>query len=717
MADWNKKYWYTFRNTDNQKFTVEIWEDIPEDEPLPFPAEIRGDASPAVLVYNAESLFTPVRGSGAELTLLSTFDRMFSSLYTPDMMRYQVRIYKTVQVTPIYSVEMPVWFGYLDSENYREPFDAIDNYPVSVTANDGFNLLSRMSYIEYSLGTFTKYSGMSTAWVVLMRVIQRLNLPWENLYVGLSTTPLEGTLAAGETILHKLYVNNENYYNEDGEPETCRTVLESLLKIFGAHIIQVNGDLIITDTHHTADGSTAAFKKYAYGFETTSYLATVNLPINNGDISTLTLESSKVTMEVEPGINKQVVSYSPYSLDELIKFDAKSDFSAPGAETTKGDPGYSWKETDYADSVLWDKFNNGKFCSFVGAEEVNSDKSDTYLKITNYGLTGLQYYSQLGDATKHSFKYKLPLPYAIAAPKFYIKVDVSVYARTTDNLGETPATGVKAICLTCRLKIGGKKFTAGAFHPSSTYSKWVDETATTDLILFFRDNYDDYNNNPINDYWVALDTKVPYGYFQDGLFKTSVNKSPYLIPLSGAASGVVEFDIYGYRVYDESAEVWTEIEIPDLRIKNLSLTITDKDGTAVDLSDLEYLSKLDARYANTGPEVRTLHGTNLDGYPIQRGNLLVRLEDGTYAPINGLNKAGDTDIPEKLLLRSIKSNYGGANVKLSVDLPAIPSLGYVTYDDYLPGKSLAILSNRIDLAENVSGLTLREVHTDTATIL
>jgi len=718
MADWNKKYYYTFRNTEDQLFTVEIWEDIPDGNPIPVPTQIRGDASPAILQYNADNLYTPVRGSGAELTLLSTSDRMYFNLYTSNMLRYQVRIYKTVWITPIYSVEVLVWLGFLDSENYREPFDLIADYPVSVTANDGFNLLSRMAYIAYDPLTevYSKYTGLDAEWTVLMRVIQKLNLPWVNIYVGLSSTIPGVTLAAGETVLHRRYVNNDNYYNEDGEPETCRTVLENLLISLGAYIVQLNGDLYITDSNHVASGTTASFKKYAYGFETTAYVTTVNINIDNGDISTLKPQTSKITMEVEPGINKQVVSYSPYNLKTPLEFDPVEDFSGTGTDTTYGTTLYRWTETSLPDSESWTKSNSGEFINMVGIDGDNTDVKESYLKITNSGLTGEALTSQEGaDSSTLSFTYKKPLPFLIPSSTYRLKLECEIYIRTVNDLNNPaapPTIGISVALLTCRLKIGSKKYHRGFYDWDRG---WTTLSGTEDLTLAFYQQPDSITWNPINDKWFTLG-KQHIEYYGGGTDDQVVTVEDYLIDITSADidGGVIELEVYGFRVYDGNS--FTEVEVEDFRIRNLNIKVVDLQGNEVDTSDIEYLSKLDALYANAGDEVRTLHGTNTDGYPIQRGNLLT-LTAGLYAPLAAMTKAGVTDLPERLLLRSIKSNYGGANIKLFIDLPAIYNVGFLTYASYFSGKNLAILSNRIDLAENVSGLTLREVHPDDATII
>jgi len=574
---YQKKYYFSFKSLENISYTVEIWENSTEAITA---AEIAGDANPCTIEYNNNYLFNPVVGSGANLSLQANGISLFD-LYTKDMMMYQVRIYKDGTL---------FWLGFLDSENYSEDFSLLANYAIKITANDGFNLLERLDYVE---ADGRNYSGIRSYWLIINRIIQKLNLPWGYLYVGLSTSLPETYPTVEETVLDYLYANDANWYNEDNEAESCRTVLENLLQALGAFIIQLDGNLYITDLNYLMDASMhasypgIAFKKYDYGYETTHYVGDEIVNICIGDISTLGVTSDRLPFEVESGINKQVVAYSRYQQSKLINFNAKNSFTELISTNTYGAAGYSWVERLYSLSTDWAKSNNGRFCTMAGAEEINENVSDEYLKIDSYGLTGYYYYNQEQDPeARHSFNYKLPIPYLINTTKYFIKISMSVYIRTVDDLNNTdnpPAIGVKAAFLSCKLQIGNKKYTRGFLGGS--HNRWVDEAEPLGLNIMFRDNTDSYNNNPINDKWISLDNKNVVKYFQNEQFKETVESSDYLIPLDAAINGDITFDIYGYRVYDESTEQWTEITVKDFRIKDLKLSIVDSEGVETSKED------------------------------------------------------------------------------------------------------------------------------------
>lgn len=709
MADWYLKYYYEFMDETNQKYKVEIYEDV-VSPPAPAPTKIKADFEPCVINYRNDELYNPVWASGAELSILSTSDRQFFSLYTDDMMKYQVRIFRTYWVTPIYSVQLPVWYGYLVSENYEEDFSFIDNYSVNITANDGFNLLERINYLD---DTGENYTGVTSHWDTLFNIInKKLNLPIDFVYVGLSTTPLDYSLQEGETILHTIYQNEENWYDEDNEPENCRKVLENILSIYGAFIIQKEGNLYITDINHIAV-SGATFNKYEYSDFT--YLTSLQLNLEIGDISSIGVQSNKINFEIEPGINKQVVNYSSYEKNNILEYNGEEDLINQIVESTStsGSTGFKWTETYYSGSTFWNAFNGSYFCKLQGISTTNKDNIDFYLKINDRGYIN----DDLNDTISPiSFTMKSKLPYLLPTDKYKLKLEMKVYFRTLNDLNNPDEVMVKGISsgeLCCRLQIGNEKY--GHLHYD--IFQWVNDISDPEsLILYFKEQPDPFNYLPINDKWMELKS-VNLKYLGDDIWFKEEND--YLIPIEETMlkGGEIFFSIYGYKVYEMPFfPTQEETTALDCRIKDIRLSVVDSVGKKVSSLDLEYISRLNSNYANEGKKIRIYQGTNTNKHPVQRGNLMVYNGSGyTFSTV--LNKEGDTDIPENLLLRSIKSNYGGSNIKLAIDLPINNILGYYTYNNYLYGKKLFPMSNRMNLRQNISELVLREINKDEAVII
>lgn len=701
---YQKKYFYTFVNKLSTTITVEIWED---SEATITATRIYADLNPAILKY-ANKLEDSVWASGAELEVLSETDRQFIGLYTNDMLKYQVRIYR--------AGEYLAWCGYLDTENYEESFSDTHNYPVRFTANDGFALLSRIKFTYFNGNSYVKYEGIDSMWLILMRVLYKIKLPWDFIYVGVSASIPEVELDTDETIFEHLYLNTANYYNEDDEPESCRTVLEEMLKPFCAFIIQTGGSLIITDAHYISAGTTKSFKKYSFGNTYLEYVEDVDLTVNNGDITSLGVEDSTSSFSLEAGINKQIVSYSPYNQNEAFNFDASKHLYGPGESTEYGATDYKWVETLYANSKTLNAHNNAQFAKLKGIDGANTSVEEEYSKMKNPGLTGREYYmfKNALESEKH-FTAKIPLPSIVPTDNYKLKLEARAFLRTTDNLNGPPPFSVKKFTLYFRLKIGDKKLSLDYSESKNTwYIRWVDLASEYDAIMLFLDRpfplsivHDIWN--PVNDKWLEFKKRKYYFYGEN--VQAQVVDMPFLvdIPDTKINGGEMELTIYNYSAFVEAGPLsLPEVEASDFRISNFRVSITDSNGNELDTEDIEYVSNIDDKYMNEGKEIRVLHGTNIDQHPIQRGNILVKFGE-VYQCLSSINFAGiDTDLPENVILKSIQSNYTDASAVLECTLPQVLNIGYVTYNNYLPEKNMLILDNTIDLKEMTSKVKLRE---------
>lgn len=236
-----KIYYYTFKDNDEQEYTVEIWKDgFSGTTQL-----IKGDTSPFNVNYpTTTNKLQTIRGAGCDLNLLSETSMKFVDLYIIDMLQVQIKLYKGSNM---------IWLGYLNSELYSEPFNEYDNYSVALTGTDGLALLERLDFLQDD-GSI--YTGFSDNWTIVKNILQKLNLDWNNIYVGLSTTSPEITQTSTENILERTYSLLENYYDEDGVAMNCREVLEVILKAFGAYIQIINGNVYITDNNLIAGAPT-----------------------------------------------------------------------------------------------------------------------------------------------------------------------------------------------------------------------------------------------------------------------------------------------------------------------------------------------------------------------------------------------------------------------------------------------------------------------------
>jgi len=677
-----KKYFYYFRDLNNLQYTAEIWE---ETAAVIVAAEIRGDAAPfTVTMPGLSDKFQPVRGSGCQINLVSETNMQFIGLYTADMQQYQIRLYASGSL---------VWIGWLDSELYSEPFNDLTNYPVSFSGSDGFAILDRMNYIN---DDGSKITGISSQIDVLKFILEKMNLPFAGITISLSTTATGTTIGAEETLLHVTHIVNANYYNEDGDPETLRTVLESILQPYGAFITQVNGTLFITDVHTIAAGASVTANRY--DSLSLDYYDSVTFNPNKGDVSDIGFTSETQTLDIVSGVNKQIVSFSPYNLIDIMDYSADEDFTVPGLIETYGTAPYRFNLWQHSTSKVWDKFDAGKFIKIQGVED--PDFVDYFLQISK----SFDYL----DVTTKQFSFKGDLPLIIPAD-YKLRLRASAYFRRSTQL-EDPAFVPSVVSrgdLYLRLAIGGKKVvnTGGPVA-------WIDNTDTSRaFFLPFQKAPSPTSTGGATTYYPIEDQWIASGFYSR---KEQVyTLYDQLIPLdSGFTNGVIALDLQGYVCENLLA---APTDVLDARIKDIQLTIVDSEGNDYKDIDLEYVGYMNAQYKESGSDIRVLQGTNTDNFPTCRGGLL-KYSGTDYSFLQTWTRAGVTDIIENLLLRSYVGNYQGKTKQITCSINRLPNtVGYLTYANYLTGKFM-LTSFTHDFENASTELTMQEIFTDALTI-
>ena len=660
-----KKYWYTFKDLKNIQYTVEIWQDTTD---IITAEEIRGDQDPFLIQYSDISKLESIRGSGCELNLLSSTDRKFMSLYTANMMEFQIRVYNGVNL---------IWLGYLDSELYSEPFNQIKNYPVRFSGTDGFALLERFNYLDIN---GNKYTGLDTQWNVIKNIISKLNLGYNGIYISLSTTSNDFSISYNETIFHKTYCNNKNWYNEDGDAETTRKVLEEILKPYGAYIIQDNANLYIVDINTIAKNLTSSFRRYNSSF---NYVSTVDLNLNIGDLTTIKFAESNQQLNVVSGINKQIIKYSPYLESTILDYDSSKDFSGYTLTNLKGEYPNSWEENVYSTSDYWSNNSNGRFIELVGTGN-NDGNKEKYLSINSLNTS----------LSNNVFSYKGETPQIIsnADVVYYLKFDCSCYVRTTDNMGLTTDVIVNQCAIDSRLKIGNKYLVGGDSFNWSTSSGYFQ---------FRYDNYNAENNiwNTITDTWSNVKQT-----------KTSKNTG-IIVPLDTYGGTNFSFDIINVVCFDKNSNIITNSDVKEIRLKDIKISLLDKDFNEIKNSDTEYVGYLNKNHKNEGDIITILQGSSVNKAPIEKGSLMGY--NGNYYYLNSWTREGKMDLLENLLLRSIVSNYTNKTIELTATINKINSIvGCLTYQSFLPNKVFMIVGCEQNLSENTSTIRLQEISID-----
>lgn len=225
MSVFHKIYETTRLSTTGIEWGIQIWrsqdaapEAVGELEPI--------SESGLVIEWKETAKHDILCGSIATLTLNSPGNGTYLDLYTDDPLSTQLRIYRAGTL---------YWLGYLDPEFYEEPFTSAMNYDVTLTFTD-FGIFDRLKY---------NLSGIRTIDGILADCLSRAGLSSLPLDKSFITTQWGGLSAAD--LLGTLYVQSDNFYDEEGAASSLAEVLEGVFRPLALRMVQRAGSIYVYD--------------------------------------------------------------------------------------------------------------------------------------------------------------------------------------------------------------------------------------------------------------------------------------------------------------------------------------------------------------------------------------------------------------------------------------------------------------------------------------
>ena len=219
--------------------------------------------------------------------------------------------------------------GFIDTEQFEEPISKQFNYPVIVSANNGFAVLDRLKFYNPN---GTMLGGMTRYLDIFKLCIQKLRIPISHINVGIYTYPFGSTsldaltpgnppyysiLQEPRSTLHVLFANADNFYDELEQANSCREVLEALLIVLGAKMFYYDGQIYIADIE-CFQRTPMPFKKYQI-----SNLALVPNYIGPAETGTWLIGPSQITSIsvqltphssiMKPGKNEAAFHFNKYN--------------------------------------------------------------------------------------------------------------------------------------------------------------------------------------------------------------------------------------------------------------------------------------------------------------------------------------------------------------------------------------------------------------------
>lgn len=645
---YQKKYYFSFKDIRLTERThlVELWQNT---EDVLVAEEIKGHMNPfSVEMPEIDHKFQVVRGCGCQINLLSETDmKFFTGLYHVNPTDFMVKHYIDSVIN---------FVGYLNAEMMSEPYDIDFNYQVSLTGNDGFSLMDRFSFIQLDE---SNYTGVKSKFELLQIIFAKIGLPFTEYRIALATTFTGYSGDIDSSLLHESYVDCANFYDEDDKPMSLRAVVESILAPYGAHIRAESGNIYITDIHSLASLTDVVYKRFT--MSTGAYVADVTIP-NVKAIADIGYMGTGHSIERSGGVNRQVVSYSPYPTKTILEESliGTDEFTTVPSTFSIKD-GYKYKTLQ--DNKYWEidtaKLYNLNPTTFEISYFENEEDANVYLRYPRYGgLNGRVAFLKDGQYLNVSGASLNPLSTDPDRPlrrrtKYYDGVAFLITGQILIKTKNNPyddsqvSKDINSIGLSCVIKVGSR------YYDQATNS-WT--TTPSKFFIYVNDN----QNSVISDKFI--DIKNPnYGSNNGGEIKIIVGNISEDITIDGD----LEFEIWSeYRTHSTTDVnyVTNSEDVKEIWIKEVSIELVNFDGSEIQDNDIEYIGLLDRTFQNEGEKIELTCGT--DTQFADRGKILK--SDGTnYTDIREWTRNAQSFKIEELLLGSVSSNYRAGFVTLS----------------------------------------------------
>lgn len=666
----NIKYYHDFIGADDVVNRFEILQSLSTT-----PEIIEAAPDAFALEYLEVKKLEPVQGSQATLKLISERNFQFLDLHTDDMQKYLIKFYRASQL---------YWIGYLDSELYNENLTDYAPYAVEFSGAD-FNILERLKFRNESEKPYTDIASFLTQ---LMRCFDKLGLPFQKLYVGCSTT-LEGvTLSSSETVLHKLYIQSSNFYDEDGEPMTCREVLESILQPLGLMMVQRDASVYIYDLNTVKSGGVMK----CYNFDTLSYIGDTAVNVALGDIEVIGTMSTDASLGFEEMINNVTITSSLYAKGENIEYEV-NEKKLEDIQSTTDDIKYTFKV--YGKCKPW---QNGKFYLYESKSE-NNTLIGAHMTYTGDNKAVNNWVFKNGDGFLLYTK-----------GKNYVRIKVDAYIDTRENPFENDKIEnderTRHLELFCNLILTDLNGNSLMYYDNIHFGSvgWKSVTGNSivqnQFVLGFGSFSPSVSSGRIANQWKTNTeiTKLPGGSLAISR-KNADNGERVPLPAgSGFIKLEIKYPLISTGQYESDFRVYPADKVKNLLINNVSLKLEDENRESLDTDDIEFKSYINKKVFSDYNEL-TLKciSANEDLLPVGKGNILKKVGDHYELQLS-YTRSGQTNILERLLMCTIHSNFTTKNKVISVDIKMTdnPALRYVTYDNVLQSNGMYVTGATLD---------------------
>lgn len=210
------RYFFDFDNLEGDIYKGEI----SRDDYIGNPLQLSGRA---VLVRDlSDNIFQPVQVTSCDISLIATKETPLEDIWNEDDQYWTFSLYKN---------NRKVFQGYVSSEAMEQPYN-MDVWELN------FEALGYLHYLKdtgYYNAQGLPYTGIDSVLGILANCFNRCFV--ENVSTFGILTAASFTVGANPA-LERMYLNQDVFYDNDGEAQDCFSVVEEILKSLGMVVFQ-----------------------------------------------------------------------------------------------------------------------------------------------------------------------------------------------------------------------------------------------------------------------------------------------------------------------------------------------------------------------------------------------------------------------------------------------------------------------------------------------
>jgi len=418
------RYYTTYKRRSGGTTTIQILERNYSSSST----QLRADANPLTITTtgNGNNIYTPTLGSGAVIRLLVTPLTFHSLFFVTDPQKLMVKVFSGS------TSESPIWQGFVSTGIYSEDYSEATLTPIQLQCNDGMALLDDIPYVSNISGG-TRYSGFTEIYQVMSNIFSKLGISFNEIRTANDLKIADYTY---NPFLY-LTVNNENYYDEQGNPMSCREVLNSIWGAMGL-VMSFRGSVIYIidpiNLHTASKGKTFATSP-AYGAYETAKSLGGYLDISDDDINWY--ETGQM-LDVTQEFNQIDIKYDPFNFTQYMYEFQKEDNII----------------NDSAVAVDYGSYKIYKGIEMVGWNITATNKIEGWQQTGN---TTIEYMIRQDDVGTGYYAYTFPFSNIKQDENLRLQVSMDLYVNTKDDndlWSEAEGTTVNEIKIPIYIKVG-----------------------------------------------------------------------------------------------------------------------------------------------------------------------------------------------------------------------------------------------------------------------